>query len=82
MQYNQNNPKSAINLQGIMAGNPSTDGLTDSSYYVTFLAQHALVSLADYEDAQIKCNDNFLNQSASCRAAIQKIFSLMGTRIK
>lgn len=66
-----------------MAGNPCTDGIEDANSYVPFLAQHALASLSDYENANINCGGHFVsNSSAACKAAIQKIFNQMGTRIK
>jgi serine carboxypeptidase-like clade 2 len=47
MKANKNGQNS-INLQGIMTGNPSTNWMMDASTHIPFLAQHALVSLTDY----------------------------------
>jgi hypothetical protein len=41
--------KAYINLKGTMSGNPSTNGFLDANTYIPFLANHALVSIQDFE---------------------------------
>jgi len=76
------NSSTFINLQGTLSGNPSTNNELDSQYYIPFLAEHALVSIRDYDYAAHECHHDWVhNNSPKCVAAKQDIFDRITTRI-
>eukprot|EP01092_Planopodium_desertum_P011663 TRINITY_DN5356_c0_g1_i3.p1 TRINITY_DN5356_c0_g1~~TRINITY_DN5356_c0_g1_i3.p1 ORF type:complete len:338 (-),score=54.38 TRINITY_DN5356_c0_g1_i3:39-1052(-) len=65
-QIYQNMATSGINFKGFLVGNPSTDNYFDTQTYWPFIANHALISQAQFDLLYANCNGNFLNQSAPC----------------
>jgi len=81
LQGNQQG-KPFINLKGTMSGNPSTNGFLDSNEYIPFLANHALVSVGDYAEAQRVCKGDYVhNVSVACDQIKNDIFERISTRI-
>jgi serine carboxypeptidase-like clade 2 len=39
----------ALNLKGIMSGNPSTDWTVEGNFYFPFLLNHALIGQEEYD---------------------------------
>jgi hypothetical protein len=66
--------ESSINLKGVLSGNPSTNRETDGNTYVPFLANHALVSIMDFQQAIQTCHGNYSNPTPACQAVLTDIF--------
>eukprot|EP01116_Phalansterium_solitarium_P022258 TRINITY_DN7286_c0_g1_i1.p1 TRINITY_DN7286_c0_g1~~TRINITY_DN7286_c0_g1_i1.p1 ORF type:complete len:448 (+),score=153.04 TRINITY_DN7286_c0_g1_i1:166-1509(+) len=71
-----------INLQGTMAGNPSTTSFYDGNTFLSYLTQHGFISIFDYDNAYAACGGNFVgNTSAACTSIVQLLLTSYGTRI-
>lgn len=65
----------AVNLQGFMAGNPSTDWTIEPDAYWAFMAYHALMSTSDWKEAQHVCRNNFTHPTSACTTTLDRIRS-------
>jgi hypothetical protein len=73
VQANKEEPSSALHLMGWIVGNPSW-GFTDPSLYWEFMADHAIVSRADYKLADKACNGTFSGSfSPACQDVMQRM---------
>lgn len=73
MEANKADPAHALNLKGWIVGNPSW-GFTDPSLYWEFMAEHAIVSRADFKAADKTCNGTFSGSfSPACAVLLERM---------
>uniref|UniRef100_A0A7S3D7C7 Carboxypeptidase n=1 Tax=Palpitomonas bilix TaxID=652834 RepID=A0A7S3D7C7_9EUKA len=69
----------SIPLSGMMAGNPSTDGESDSTSFVPFTSSHGLASSGQVQAVLAACNGTYRQTgSKPCVAAFTSILDSMG----
>eukprot|EP01114_Cavostelium_apophysatum_P000046 TRINITY_DN1004_c0_g1_i1.p1 TRINITY_DN1004_c0_g1~~TRINITY_DN1004_c0_g1_i1.p1 ORF type:complete len:455 (+),score=85.88 TRINITY_DN1004_c0_g1_i1:152-1516(+) len=71
------NPKTFINLKGILVGNGVTDANFDGNAFIPFAAGHALISQELNSEIQAACGDNTWNNSnTECNNLVNEAESL------